>query len=118
MADRSKLPEATLIRAQYRRGFRRRGRPDSSLPRQNDRRTATYNRVEVQMLKNGRVRVAAALVLFAGAGLLAAQGQQQDVPEGPTFKAQVEYVEVDAVVTDQQGNFVRNLKKEDFQVSE
>ena len=70
------------------------------------------------MLKNGRVRVAAALVLFAGAGLLAAQGQQQDVPEGPTFKAQVEYVEVDAVVTDQQGNFVRNLKKEDFQVSE
>jgi len=52
------------------------------------------------MLKNARVRISAALVLFAGAGLLAGQGQQQEVPQGPTFKAQVEYVEVDAVVTD------------------
>ena len=40
------------------------------------------------------------------------------MPQGPTFKAQVEYVEVDAVVTDDQGNFVRNLKRDDFQVSE
>src|SRR3954447_25887707 len=70
------------------------------------------------MLKNARVRVAATLVLVAGAGLLAAQGQQQEVPQGPTFKAQVEYVEVDAVVTDAQGNFVRNLKRDDFQVFE
>ena len=74
--------------------------------------------VEVQMLKNARVRICAALVLVAGVGLLAAQGQQQEVPQGPTFKAQVEYVEVDAVVTDQQGNFVRNLKRDDFQVFE
>ena len=36
----------------------------------------------------------------------------------PTFKVQVDYVEVDAVVTDAQGNFVRDLKKEDFQVFE
>jgi VWFA-related protein len=35
-----------------------------------------------------------------------------------TFKVEVNYVEIDAVVTDQQGNFVRNLTKEDFQILE
>jgi VWFA-related protein len=71
------------------------------------------------MLMNARVRIAAAFVLLAGVGLTAGQGQPQEpVGPAPTFKAQVEYVEVDAVVTDQQGNFVRNLKKEDFQVLE
>jgi VWFA-related protein len=34
------------------------------------------------------------------------------------FKTEVNYVEVDAVVTDAQGNFVRNLTKEDFEVLE
>ena len=36
----------------------------------------------------------------------------------PTFKAQVEYVEVDALVTDAQGRPVRGLSKDDFQVFE
>jgi len=71
---------------------------------------------------NRRLNIVAALVLLAGSALVAGQAQQADqaplqLPL-PTFKAQVEYVEVDAVVTDQQGNFVRNLKKEDFQVTE
>ncbi len=35
-----------------------------------------------------------------------------------TFKVEVNYVEVDAIVTDQQGNFVRDLKKDDFQILE
>jgi VWFA-related protein len=35
-----------------------------------------------------------------------------------TFKVEVNYVEIDAVVTDQQGNFVRTLKQDDFQVLE
>jgi VWFA-related protein len=35
-----------------------------------------------------------------------------------TFKVEVNYVEVDAVVTDKQGNFVRNLGRDDFQVFE
>ncbi|MEQ1726872.1 MAG: VWA domain-containing protein [Vicinamibacterales bacterium] len=72
------------------------------------------------MLKNARVRIAAAFVLLAGVGLMAGQGQpsSQEQPPAPTFKAVVEYVEVDAVVTDQQGNLVRNLKKDDFQVFE
>src|SRR5439155_24991101 len=36
----------------------------------------------------------------------------------PTFKVAVDYVEVDVVVTDRQGQIVRELKKEDFQVLE
>ncbi len=35
-----------------------------------------------------------------------------------TFKVEVNYVEIDAVVTDAQGNFVSNLTKDDFQVLE
>src|SRR3954454_15238076 len=35
-----------------------------------------------------------------------------------TFKVEVNYVEIDANVTDEQGNFVRTLTKDDFQVVE
>ena len=35
-----------------------------------------------------------------------------------TFRAEVNYVEVDAVVVDAQGKFVRNLSKEDFKITE
>jgi VWFA-related protein len=66
-----------------------------------------------------RIRIAALFVALAGSGALAGQtSQPQSQAPGPTFKAQVEYVEVDAVVTDKDGNFVGNLEKEDFQVSE
>jgi VWFA-related protein len=50
--------------------------------------------------------------------------QQAPPPRPPgdqppiTFKVEVNYVEVDAVVTDAQGNFVRDLTKDDFQVLE
>lgn len=36
----------------------------------------------------------------------------------PTFRAQVEYVEVDALVTDEQGRFVPTLQREDFRLFE
>lgn len=36
----------------------------------------------------------------------------------PTFKAEVEYVEVDAQVTDERGEVVRDLRKEDFRIFE
>src|SRR2546430_16923942 len=65
-----------------------------------------------------RARLAAAAILLAGAALSAGQAPPAPTPQQPTFKAQVEYVEVDALVTDRTGNFVRDLKKEDFQVLE
>ncbi|MEO8257824.1 MAG: VWA domain-containing protein [Acidobacteriota bacterium] len=68
---------------------------------------------------NRRIHVAGVAVLLAGAVVLTAgQNPPPPGPDSPTFKVQVDYVEVDAVVTDQQGRFVRDLKKEDFQVFE
>ncbi len=65
------------------------------------------------------LRLAALFVLFAGTALTAGQNPPP-APQNqqPTFKLRVDYVEVDVVVTDRQGNVVRNLKKEDFQVLE
>jgi VWFA-related protein len=53
------------------------------------------------------------MVLVAGAILRAGQA-----PQTPTFRVAVDYVEVDVLVTDSQGNYVRDLKKEDFQIFE
>src|SRR5688500_2316134 len=39
-------------------------------------------------------------------------------PPAPTFRAEVEYVEVDALVIDAQGRFVPTLQKEDFRLFE
>jgi VWFA-related protein len=64
-----------------------------------------------------RFRLAALLAVLGGVALVA-QSPQAPAPSTPTFKAQVEYVEVDALVTDQQGRFVRDLSKDDFQVFE
>lgn len=41
-----------------------------------------------------------------------------DVKDAPTFRLEVNYVEVDAVVTDAQGNFVRDLTRNDFTILE
>jgi VWFA-related protein len=63
----------------------------------------------------------AALVSFlaaAAAALVADQTPQPAQPQPPTFKLRVDYVEVDVVVTDRDGNLVKDLKKEDFQVLE
>ncbi len=68
-----------------------------------------------------RTFVLTALILAAG---MSAGGQQPPPqprdPQMPpiTFRSEINYVEVDAVVVDSDGNFVRNLRKEDFQVSE
>ena len=62
-------------------------------------------------------RIAALFILTAVATLGAGQ-TQPPAPQAPTFKVEVDYVEVDALVTDQRGNFVRDLKKEDFEVLE
>jgi VWFA-related protein len=74
-----------------------------------------------------QIRIAALIVALAGAALSAGQapaGQTQAGPQAPqapttpTFKVQVDYVEVDVLVADARGNYVRDLKKEDFQVFE
>ena len=77
----------------------------------------SYNR---QSDSKSSARLAALFVLparrsTAGQTPTAAQPPQT---QQPTFKLSVDYVEVDVVVTDRQGNLVRDLKKEDFQVLE
>src|SRR5258705_2598350 len=74
---------------------------------------------------NVRLRLMGLLVLLTGTALTAgqapappAQQQPTSAQQPPTFKVRVDYVEVDAVVTDRQGRIVRDLKKEDFQVLE
>src|SRR5882762_11904737 len=66
-----------------------------------------------------QVRQAALLVFVFGSVLTAGQtpAPVQQASQ-PTFKVQVDYVEVDVVVTDRQNQLVRDLKKEDFQVLE
>lgn len=79
------------------------------------------------------------LALLAGAALVAQQAgapapaqpaaaQPAPVPpsgtvapdgvQRPTFRAQIDYVEVSAIVTDDDGNLVKNLTKDDFQILE
>ena len=57
-----------------------------------------------------------ALAVIGFAALLA---QQPPAPrQAPTFRVEVNYVEIDATVTDGQGNFVRGLTKDDFELVE
>lgn len=54
---------------------------------------------------------------------VALSAQQPPTSQGqpaqpPRFRVEVNYVEVDAVVTDAQGDFVRNLTRDDFEVLE
>jgi len=65
------------------------------------------------------------LILAAASAWPAAQQQPAAPPATPevnqpavTFKVDVNYVEIDAIVTDAQGAFARNLTKDDFQVFE
>jgi VWFA-related protein len=62
--------------------------------------------------------IAAALLALAGSDVLGQAPQSQAPAQPPTFKVEVNYVEIDASVTDAQGNFVGDLTREDFQVIE
>jgi VWFA-related protein len=71
--------------------------------------------------------IAAALGAAAFGGILAAaqqQAPQQTPAQAPaevpqvTFRVEVNYVEVDAIVTDGQGNLVASLTKDDFELYE
>jgi len=56
--------------------------------------------------------------LAASLAVSGVSGQSSPQQPTPTFKAAVEYVEVDTLVLDKDGHFVRNLAKEDFRVFE
>ncbi|HVZ21560.1 MAG TPA: VWA domain-containing protein [Vicinamibacterales bacterium] len=62
----------------------------------------------------------AVLLAGLGAGVLSAQQPAPSASEPPpvTFRAEVNYVEVDAFVTDQQGHLVTDLTQNDFEVLE
>src|SRR5687768_13370051 len=64
------------------------------------------------------VRFGGALLVATGAAVSAALAFQATSPPTPTFRSDVEYVEVDALVTDEQGRFVPNLQKDDFRIFE
>ena len=57
-------------------------------------------------------------LILAAALLLSAQQPPPTPPQGPTFRVEVSYVEIDAVVTDAEGKFVRGLTKDDFEILE
>ena len=61
------------------------------------------------------------LLASSGAGIhgtLSGQGQTPQAPPSVTFQVEVNYVDVDAIVTDEQGNFVAGLTRDDFEVFE
>jgi VWFA-related protein len=65
------------------------------------------------------MRVIAVSALLAAVLSLAPSAQAPPPPvQGPTFRVAVDYVEVDAVVTDRDGRFVRGLTQDDFEVLE
>jgi VWFA-related protein len=56
--------------------------------------------------------------VFRGVPAVAAQGQPPVAAEPPTFRAGVRLVDVDVFVTDGEGQFVRDLTADDFEVLE
>jgi VWFA-related protein len=68
-----------------------------------------------------RAGIVVSLAFAAGVGVrVVAQAPQnpQSAPPAVTFQTEVNYVDVDAIVTDQQGNFVSDLSKDDFEILE
>jgi VWFA-related protein len=72
------------------------------------------------MSQNVRFAVGLALFVYV-TGFSGARAQAPRDSQGSpavTFQVEVDYVDVDVVVTDQKGNFVRGLTREDFEVLE
>ena len=67
------------------------------------------------MFRKAIALAAAGLCLAAAGDALRAQTQ---APPSVTFQVEVNYVDVDAIVTDEQGNFVPGLTRDDFEVLE
>jgi VWFA-related protein len=72
-------------------------------------------------MPRGRILSLVGVAVVAGAGLVPgvrAVLAQTQAPPSVTFQVEVNYVDVDAVVTDEQGNFVPGLTRDDFEVFE
>ena len=66
-----------------------------------------------------RTFVLVGIALFATPARLAAQAPQPpSTPPSVTFHTEVDYVDVDTIVTDREGHFVPGLTKDDFDVFE
>ncbi len=65
-----------------------------------------------------RARNVFAIVAMAGVLLVTVPSAQQAPAPSITFQVEVNYVDIDAVVTDERGNFVPGLSKEDFELLE
>src|SRR5687767_4130458 len=63
-------------------------------------------------------RVLLRTCFFLAAGTLLAAQQPVPGPPPVTFQVEVNFVDIDAVVTDERGNFVGDLTKEDFELLE
>ena len=57
------------------------------------------------------------MALVLGTGRAQAP-QAPQTPPSVTFQVEVNYVDVDAIVTDEKGNFVSGLTRDDFEVFE
>jgi len=63
-----------------------------------------------------RISIPFVIALIAGVPL--AGQPQQSTPQTPTFRVEVNYVEIDARAVDGQGHFVADLTEKDFQILE
>ena len=64
------------------------------------------------------VLLAFAVIVLMGIQTPVIEAQDPQGPPSVTFQVEVNYVDVDAVVTDEQGNFVSGLTRDDFEVFE
>lgn len=69
-------------------------------------------------MKRPRRSYAPPVLLAAVATAALATAQAPSQAPVPTFKSEVNYIEVDVRVTDERGQFVRDLRPEDFQILE
>src|SRR3989338_7761265 len=91
-------------------------RPPSSHEPPNGR-CVMYNSAHMSLKMNGFGSTALWVVLAAG---LSAQTPERSSPaasqEKPTFKVQVDLVTNDIIARDEKGNFIPDLKKDEFEV--
>ena len=67
---------------------------------------------------SNRTRALCVATAIAAVALLTGPAAQQTQTPAVTFQVEVNFVDIDAVVTDERGNFVSDLSKDDFELFE